>query len=161
MHARPDGFELTFTEPVDPQQPGDPKSYAMKTYTYIYQASYGSPEVDETEPTMTKATVAADGRSVRLVVTRSGRGPCPRAAPRPASVPPEGNPCSTPSPITRSIRSRFPSRPRRRERAPDAITDRLLNCHYRLAMMLHVRPRPSAAGRGSCFDPIAGTNSVL
>jgi glucose/arabinose dehydrogenase len=68
MRARPDGFELTFTQPVDPVQAGRVESYAMKTFTYIYQASYGSPEVEATTPKITRAIVGADSRSVRLVV---------------------------------------------------------------------------------------------
>lgn len=68
MHATPDGFELTFTKPVDPKTAGDVKSYAMKTFTYIYQADYGSPEVDATEPTILRADVAPDNKSVKLVV---------------------------------------------------------------------------------------------
>ena len=74
IHAQPDGFELTFTAPVDAAAAGDPKSYAMSTYTYIYQSSYGSPKVDETEPAVTKATVAPDGRSVRLVLSALAEG---------------------------------------------------------------------------------------
>jgi hypothetical protein len=70
MHARPDGFELTFTQPVDPKTAGDVKSYSMKTFTYIYQATYGSPEVDETKPSIDRAEVAADGKSVRLYVSK-------------------------------------------------------------------------------------------
>jgi len=68
MRAKPDGFELTFTHPVDPETAGNVKSYQMETYTYIYRAKYGSPEVDHTTPTMTKAVVAEDGKSVRLYV---------------------------------------------------------------------------------------------
>ena len=68
MHALPDGFELTFTAPVDPKTAGDPKSYSMRTHTYIYQADYGSPEVDETKPTIDKAAVSDDGKTVRLTV---------------------------------------------------------------------------------------------
>ena len=68
MRAKPDGFELTFTQPVDPRTAGDLKSYSMTTYTYIYQASYGSPEVDHTTPTLKQAVVSADGLSVRLIV---------------------------------------------------------------------------------------------
>jgi hypothetical protein len=68
MRARPDGFELTFTQPVDAKTAGDVKSYALKTYTYIYRADYGSPEVDHTTPTIERVTVGADGRSVRLIV---------------------------------------------------------------------------------------------
>jgi hypothetical protein len=66
MRVKPDGFELRFTEPVDPVTAGKPESYTMSTYTYIFQASYGSPEVDQTTPTIEKATIAADGKSVRL-----------------------------------------------------------------------------------------------
>ena len=46
----------------------------METYTYIYQASYGSPEVDQTEPAIVKATVAEDGRSVRLLLDAMAEG---------------------------------------------------------------------------------------
>jgi hypothetical protein len=68
MRARPDGFELTFTQPVDPKTAGDVRSYRMSTYTYIYRAEYGSPEVDQTTPKITRAVVGADGQSVRLYV---------------------------------------------------------------------------------------------
>lgn len=68
MRARPDGFELTFTQPVDQATASDVASYAMTTYTYIFQASYGSPQVDETKPTLEQAIVAADKKSVRLIV---------------------------------------------------------------------------------------------
>jgi hypothetical protein len=66
MRVKPDGFELTFTAPVDPATAGKPESYQFRTFTYIYQSNYGSPEVDETKPPIESATVAADGRSVRL-----------------------------------------------------------------------------------------------
>jgi glucose/arabinose dehydrogenase len=68
IHARADGFELTFTRPVDPGLASDPASYKVRTHTYIYQSSYGSPEVDQSDCKVEKATVAPDGKSVRLVV---------------------------------------------------------------------------------------------
>jgi glucose/arabinose dehydrogenase len=68
MRAKPDGFELTFTQPLDAKTAADPASYALKTFTYIYRADYGSPEVDATTPTLDKIEVAADGKSVRLYV---------------------------------------------------------------------------------------------
>src|ERR1041385_6059793 len=68
MSARPDGFEISFTEPVDPATAGATVSYNLETYTYIYQSSYGSPEVDKTTPAIKSTTVGKDGRSVRLVV---------------------------------------------------------------------------------------------
>lgn len=66
MRAQADGFELTFTKPVDPATAGKPESYSMTTYTYIFQASYGSPQVDHTTPTIDKITVSPDYKSVRL-----------------------------------------------------------------------------------------------
>jgi len=68
LHARPDGFALTFTRPVDAKRAGDPDSYRLSTYTYIYQASYGSPEVDATTPAIDRVVVAEDGKSARLHV---------------------------------------------------------------------------------------------
>ena len=69
MRAKPDGFELTFTEPVDAKSAGNPESYTLGTYAYIYQAAYGSPEVDHTTATINRVDVATDGKSVRLFVT--------------------------------------------------------------------------------------------
>lgn len=74
MRARPDGFELTFTQPVDPNAAGDLASYGMQTYTYIFQESYGSPEVDHTQPTIVAATVSDDALSVHLKVDGLQRG---------------------------------------------------------------------------------------
>lgn len=68
MKATPDGFELAFTRPVDKTTANDVKSYSMETFTYIYQAEYGSPEVDRTKPTVRTATVSDDGLRVRLIV---------------------------------------------------------------------------------------------
>lgn len=68
MKAQKDGFTLIFTEPVDRESASQPDSYTIETYTYIYQASYGSPEVDQTKPKILSATVAEDGKSVRLVI---------------------------------------------------------------------------------------------
>jgi hypothetical protein len=68
MKAKHDGFELTFTKPVDPAYAANPDSYDLKTFCYIYQASYGSPEVDQTTCKITKAEVSTDRKSVRLYV---------------------------------------------------------------------------------------------
>lgn len=68
LRAKPDGFELTFTKPVDAEVAGDVSSYSLMTYTYPFQADYGGPEVDLTNPIITAAEVAADRKSVRLIV---------------------------------------------------------------------------------------------
>jgi glucose/arabinose dehydrogenase len=74
MKARHDGFDLAFTQAVDPKTASDPASYHLRTHTYIYQSTYGSPEVDETTPTIERAVVGEDRKSVRLVVSRLEEG---------------------------------------------------------------------------------------
>jgi hypothetical protein len=74
MHARPDGFEFTFTEPVDAATASAPESWRVETYTYIYQSSYGSPEVDGTKPVIQSVTVAPDCRSARVVLDGLKKG---------------------------------------------------------------------------------------
>lgn len=74
MRAKHDGFELTFTHPVDPATAADPNSYTMETYTYIYQESYGSPEVDHTHPTIESVLVAPDARAVYIKLSALQRG---------------------------------------------------------------------------------------
>ena len=66
MHALGDGFELTFTQPIDRASAAMVQSYQMETYTYIYQSSYGSPEVDATQPKIQSALVSEDGLKVTL-----------------------------------------------------------------------------------------------
>jgi glucose/arabinose dehydrogenase len=74
MSAEPDGFTLTFTEPVDPASAADPSSYSMEAWTYILQSGYGSPEVDQATPVVKSVKVAANGKSVRLVIDGLVRG---------------------------------------------------------------------------------------
>ena len=68
IKADPNGFLVSFTLPVDQDLASDPESYRLGTFTHVYQQGYGSPEVDQTTPRVTKAEVASDGLSVRLVV---------------------------------------------------------------------------------------------
>ena len=68
MKLQSDGFELSFTQPVNLKTAVDPNSYDLSTFTYIYQSSYGSPEVDKTEPTIKNITVSPDGLKVKLTI---------------------------------------------------------------------------------------------
>ncbi len=66
IHALPDGFEITFTQPVDAASAANPKSYSVSAFTYIYQSKYGSPKVDGVTSAVQKVEVAPDCKSVRL-----------------------------------------------------------------------------------------------
>jgi hypothetical protein len=68
MKITPDGFELSFTEPLDPASASNPAAYKLSTYTYLFQADYGSPEVDKTTPTINSATLSPDAKKVRLII---------------------------------------------------------------------------------------------
>ena len=74
MKARKQGFELVFTKPVDKKTAQDVASYELKTFTYIYQGAYGSPEVDATTATVRSAKVSEDGLKVTLEVDGLQRG---------------------------------------------------------------------------------------
>lgn len=73
VHVKPDGFELSFTTPVDPKTAGDSSAYDVLQYRLDYHKEYGSPEYDHdgkkdsaTAIDVTSATVSADGLTVRL-----------------------------------------------------------------------------------------------
>ncbi len=68
MKATPNGFELNFTQPIDAESARNLSGYKMESYTYIYQAAYGSPEVDRTEPKIAAVVVAPDRKSIRLEI---------------------------------------------------------------------------------------------
>ena len=73
VHALRDGFELTFTQPVEAKIAANPDSYDVTQYGFKYHAKYGSPELDhdgkENAATVIKvaaASVSSDQLKVRL-----------------------------------------------------------------------------------------------
>lgn len=75
VHAKPDGFELTFTQPVNKEYASDPEAYDVLQYNYRYHQTYGSKEYDHdgkensaTTIDVTKAEVSKDRLKVRLRV---------------------------------------------------------------------------------------------
>ncbi len=74
MRAKPDGFDLIFTEAIDAESAVSPESWDLQTYCYIYQAAYGSPEVDSTKPVINKVEVSEDRLSARLFISGLQRG---------------------------------------------------------------------------------------
>ncbi len=74
IKATPKGFELSFTKAVDRKIASNPETYKLKTFTHIYRQGYGSPEVDQTEPKVTKATVSRSGLKVEIEVDKRVQG---------------------------------------------------------------------------------------
>ncbi|HLR25252.1 MAG TPA: plastocyanin/azurin family copper-binding protein [Fodinibius sp.] len=74
VHAKPDGFNLTFTKSVDPETAGEPSSYGITSFTYHYHSSYGSDIINQEEAVITQVQVAEDGLSVRLVADNLREG---------------------------------------------------------------------------------------
>lgn len=68
--AKPDGFELRFTLPVDAKTASDPASYTLETFTHHFYGAYGGPEIENADQRIVSATPSADGLSVRLVVDK-------------------------------------------------------------------------------------------
>lgn len=66
INIKPDGFLITFTQPVDKAVAARTDAYTITTYTHIYHGAYGSPEVDHTTARVIRAVSAADGLSVRV-----------------------------------------------------------------------------------------------
>ncbi len=72
VHARANGFELKFTQPVDAASAGNLENWDAAQYTYAYDGRHNAPEKDRDEKIpgpplrVTKAVVASDRRSVRL-----------------------------------------------------------------------------------------------
>jgi len=69
-----DGFDLTFTAPVDPKVAARADGYALKSFTYVYFSNYGCPETDTRAEKVTAATVSADGKTVSLTVPGLHKG---------------------------------------------------------------------------------------
>jgi azurin/glucose/arabinose dehydrogenase len=74
VSARPDGFEITFTQPVDRTTAGDPASYAVNSFIYMYHHIYGSPPINQLAHAVRAVEVAKDGKSARIVVDSLRQG---------------------------------------------------------------------------------------
>ncbi|QDT08248.1 ThuA domain-containing protein [Stieleria marina] len=68
IKAKPQGFQIAFTKPVDRDVAAKPETYQLKTFTHMYRQAYGSPEVDQTVPTVSAVHVADDAMSVVIDV---------------------------------------------------------------------------------------------
>lgn len=67
IRSKPDGFDVTFTAPVDRKTAEDPASYSLNSFTYKYHKTYGSPIEDARPVPIRGVVVASDGLSARIV----------------------------------------------------------------------------------------------
>ena len=74
VYAKPDGFELTFTKPVDRESAANPTSYSITGFTYHYHSTYGSDIINQEPAPIRYVEVADDGLSARLVVDNLREG---------------------------------------------------------------------------------------
>lgn len=74
IQVTPQGFRLEFTKPVDRATALATDGYKLATFTHIYRQGYGSPEVDQTTPQVTRASLSDDGRTVEIIVPNRVQG---------------------------------------------------------------------------------------
>lgn len=68
IRAKPDGFEIEFTQPVDRKSAEDIASYKIEGFTYKYHGVYGSPPVAVENCPVVGIKLSADGLKARLIV---------------------------------------------------------------------------------------------
>lgn len=68
VKAKPDGFELEFTQPVQEATAKNVESYSIISFTYKYQSGYGSPTINQQNCPIKAIELSADRTKVRLVV---------------------------------------------------------------------------------------------
>jgi cytochrome c551/c552 len=73
IRAKPDGFEIEFTKPVDKKTAEDLASYAIEGFTYKYHGVYGSPPVGVEKCPVVGVKISDDGLKARLIVNNMRR----------------------------------------------------------------------------------------
>ena len=68
-----DGFEFTFTKPVDPDSLGK-KPVSVSSFTYLYESRYGGPELDTRAEPLGAATLSKDGKTLTVPVENLRKG---------------------------------------------------------------------------------------
>jgi uncharacterized cupredoxin-like copper-binding protein/glucose/arabinose dehydrogenase len=68
IRAKPDGFELEFTKPVDERTVRIAAGYKITSFNYKYHSAYGSATTDQVSCPIKAIEVSADKMKVRLVV---------------------------------------------------------------------------------------------
>ena len=68
IKAKSDGFEFSFTQPVDVNSVKKAASYAIRSYIYKYQHQYGSPIIELKDLKIKGVEVSADRKKVRISI---------------------------------------------------------------------------------------------
>ena len=68
IRAKPDGFEIEFTKPLNKKYAEDLASYSVESFIYKYQGVYGSPPVNAEKCPIKGVLVSADGMKARIIV---------------------------------------------------------------------------------------------
>lgn len=74
VSARPDGFEIEFTMPINRGSAENLKSYELKSFIYKYQHQYGSPIINQDVTPLRGVIVSEDRMKVRLVLDNIRQG---------------------------------------------------------------------------------------
>jgi hypothetical protein len=75
MKLTREGFDLTFTKPLDATPARQAAHYSLQSFTYNYWPTYGSPEMDKRAEKIQGVRVSADRQTVSLLASgfRKGR----------------------------------------------------------------------------------------
>lgn len=68
LHAKAEGMELVFTDPLDPATAAEVGRFAVKTWGLQRSGNYGSPHLDEKPSAVESTRLSADGRTLLLVI---------------------------------------------------------------------------------------------
>ena len=68
------GFDLSFTRPVDPKSLSTKIAASVGSYTYFYFSNYGCPEIDRRAERVTASALSADGKTLSLTVPNLHKG---------------------------------------------------------------------------------------
>lgn len=74
IKAKPDGFELEFTEPVDEKSAKDASSYNVSSFNYKYWSTYGSPVINSEDCSLEAIIMSPDHKTVRLIMNNLREG---------------------------------------------------------------------------------------
>lgn len=68
MKLTPTGFDVTFTQPLDPATATKPAAWSFTHFHYLYHAQYGSPKQAETPVPVREVKLSTDGKTASLTL---------------------------------------------------------------------------------------------